>query len=382
MRALRRDEHGARRLVVLGLREEVHGHPVGRRAAIGDDQDFRRSGEHVDADVAENLALRLGDVRVARADDLVDAGDRFGAEGERRYGVRTAHRQDSIDAGECRRGERGRIGIGARHHQLAYPGDLRRHGVHQDRRGVGRLAAGHVQAYARQRAHALPEARAVAFRVIPRSLHLALVEGADALERVAQPLRLLARQAGKRLLGLLAWHLELGGAARLARIEAPAVFDERRIAAPLHIGEDVLHGVPDGRVPTRLVARQRRKLGVESGRAGGKAAQRHARAALAKASMSGCNRARLVLSAAWFTIRRADTGMISSTATKSLSRSVRPLDTRSTMASARPVSGASSIEPYRRMISTCTPFTAKCSRVVLRYFVATRSRAPWRTAAS
>ncbi len=61
--------------------------------------------------------------------------------------------------------------------------------------------------------------------------------------------------------------------------------------------------------------------------------------------MSGCSSARRVFSAAWFTTRRADTGMISSTATRSFAFSVLPVATRSTMASARPVSGASSIEP-------------------------------------
>src|SRR5439155_3087 len=78
--------------------------------------------------------------------------------------------------------------------------------------------------------------------------------------------------------------------------------------------------------------------------------------------------------------RRADTGMISSTGTRPLARKVLPVETRSTIASARPTSGASSIDPYRRIRSTCTPFAAKCSRVMLTYLVATRRRAPCRTA--
>ena len=48
---------------------------------------------------------------------------------------------------------------------------------------------------------------------------------------------------------------------------------------------------------------------------------------------------------AGFTMRRLVTAMISSTTLSLLARSVLPVSTRSTMASARPTSGASSIEP-------------------------------------
>jgi site-specific DNA-methyltransferase (adenine-specific) len=42
----------------------------------------------------------------------------------------------------------------------------------------------------------------------------------------------------------------------------------------------------------------------------------------------------------------------------------------------------SSIEPYSLIRSTCTPFLAKCSRAVCTNLVATRRRAPCRTAVS
>src|SRR5690606_23784956 len=54
---------------------------------------------------------------------------------------------------------------------------------------------------------------------------------------------------------------------------------------------------------------------------------------------------RLVFSEAWLTTRRELIDMISSTSSRSFARSVAPEDTRSTIASARPTSGASSIEP-------------------------------------
>ena len=72
--------------------------------------------------------------------------------------------------------------------------------------------------------------------------------------------------------------------------------------------------------------------------------------------------------------------MISSTSTSAFAFSVWPEATRSTMASARPVSGASSIEPYSLMMSTCTPLSAKWSRAMRVNLVATRMREPWRAA--
>ena len=85
---------------------------------------------------------------------------------------------------------------------------------------------------------------------------------------------------------------------------------------------------------------------------------------------------RLSFSAPGLTMRREVIGVMSSTATRSLARSVLPVETRSTITSASPTSGANSIDPYRRMTSTCMPFCAKCSRAVFTYLVATRMRAP------
>ena len=60
---------------MLGLAEQVGGddHRVGR--LVGDDEDLRRAGDEVDADLPEQPALRLDDVRVARPDEEVDRVD-------------------------------------------------------------------------------------------------------------------------------------------------------------------------------------------------------------------------------------------------------------------------------------------------------------------
>ena len=48
-----------RQFVVLGLGEQVHRHPVGRRAAVGQHQDLARAGDHVDADRPNTRRLAL-----------------------------------------------------------------------------------------------------------------------------------------------------------------------------------------------------------------------------------------------------------------------------------------------------------------------------------
>ncbi len=66
------DQDRLRAFVMLGLGEQVGGDPVGIVLGVGDDQHFRRAGDHVDADLSEHLALGLGDIGIAGADDLVD----------------------------------------------------------------------------------------------------------------------------------------------------------------------------------------------------------------------------------------------------------------------------------------------------------------------
>ena len=66
------DEDGLRGFVVLGLREQIGRDPVGIGGLVGEDQHFRRAGDHVDADLAEDAALGRRHPGVAGADDLGD----------------------------------------------------------------------------------------------------------------------------------------------------------------------------------------------------------------------------------------------------------------------------------------------------------------------
>jgi hypothetical protein len=129
---------------VLGLADEVGGdhHRIG--VLVGDHEDLRGTGEQIDAHVAEELALGLGDVRVAGTDEQVDAPDRLGAERERRESLHAPEHVDLVGAGQVHRRDGGRrrgalVGRRARG-QPPHAGGLRRHDAHV-RRGDHRVAA-------------------------------------------------------------------------------------------------------------------------------------------------------------------------------------------------------------------------------------------------
>ena len=84
---------------MLGLAEQVGRDALGVGGVVGDHRDLGRAGEQVDADRAEELALGLGDVRVAGPDEHVD---RLGAaQPERHRGERldAAEAEDAVGAG-------------------------------------------------------------------------------------------------------------------------------------------------------------------------------------------------------------------------------------------------------------------------------------------
>ena len=126
-------------------------------------------------------------------------------------------------------------------------------------------------------------------------------------------------------------------------VEAARVVEYRSIA----IGANVLENFSDGqfdRVVCRVIeVQQFVKRGQKAGIAGRKSTNHLIAPSMAE--MTGCSRSRFIFSAAWLTTSREEMLMISSTSTSLLAFSVAPDDTRSTMASARPASGASSIEP-------------------------------------
>ena len=292
MRGIGRKQQRLRRLVVLGLREEIHRHPVGRRAAVRNDEDLGWAGHHVDADFAEHLALGLGHVDIAWADDLVDSRHRCGAVRERRDRLRAADRDDAVDAGEGGRGEHQRVGLRTDHHQLTHARNLGGDRVHQHRGRVRGLAAGHIEPDAIERRDALPEPGAIGFDVFPRLLQLPFMKCPDPRVRGPQRIELVCGNPD-------AWlDFQAGDGTRRDPVELPRVAEHRGVAASAHVGKDAPHGLLYRRVLRRLVARERGELRIEARHARREPAQLHCRAALPKASIRGCSAARLVFNAA------------------------------------------------------------------------------------
>ena len=238
-------------------REQVHRHPVGRRAAVGQHQDLAGAGDHVDADLAEHAALGAGHVGVARAGDLVDA----------RHGLRCRRpaRPSACappmvkarrHARHMRRGQHQRVLLAARrrhhHDDFADAGHLGRDRVHQHRRRIGGLAAGHVDADAVQRRHLLAQQAcrrrrgSSSFRRWPSSAPRGSCgPGAPrpAAHRAAPPASLRRRPCSS------AWReFQLRQRGRRKRVEAVGVLQHRRVAALLHVRQDVSHTLLDLRV--------------------------------------------------------------------------------------------------------------------------------------
>ena len=84
---------------MLGLGEDVGGDVVGISGLVGEDEDFAGAGQEIDGNCAHQLALRLDDEAVTRAENAVHRSDRAGAERHRRDGLRAADLDRLGDSG-------------------------------------------------------------------------------------------------------------------------------------------------------------------------------------------------------------------------------------------------------------------------------------------
>ncbi|MNU84774.1 hypothetical protein D3C71_745010 [compost metagenome] len=172
------DQDRLRAAIMFRLRQKIGSQPVRIIVLVGNDKHFRRPGDHVDADSAENLALCGGHIGIAGADDLGDRRDGFRAIGKRCHGLCAANTIDFLDACDTRGGKHRRIdraAIGRHDHDDTFhAGNLCRHGVHQHRAWVAGRAAGHIKAHGFDRRPARAEAHAdivlvdIVLRHLPR----------------------------------------------------------------------------------------------------------------------------------------------------------------------------------------------------------------------
>ena len=156
---------------MLCLAEQVHRHPIGRRGAVGQHQDFAGPGDHVDAYLPEDPALGAGHIRIARASDFVDTRHGGRAIGQRGDGLRTTHGEYAVHPCHSRCRQHQRVALTARcghdHDDLAHPRHLRRYGIHQHAGRIGRFATRNINAHTVQRRHLLAQARAVFIHKTP-----------------------------------------------------------------------------------------------------------------------------------------------------------------------------------------------------------------------
>jgi hypothetical protein len=171
--------------------------------------------------------------------------------------------------------EHGTVHLAARrgrhHHELRDARHFRGDGAHQHGRRIRGFPAGHVEAYAIDRRHLLPEHRAFGVLDAPGILHLALVVGANARRGELQCLALARVEACERFARRLARHFQVRGRARRPLVEAPREIDERSISPRAHGLEDLRRGALDALVQRRLEGDEACERGLEARLARGKA---------------------------------------------------------------------------------------------------------------
>jgi hypothetical protein len=133
---------------VLRLAEQVDSHEPRVGRLVRDHEDLRRAGQHVDPDFAEELPLRLRDVRVAGADDHVGRRQVLDPAREGSHRLHAAEAQDRVRARGGHGVEHGRVdAVAARRrarHDRADAGHLGDDHGHEGRREHRVAAARHV----------------------------------------------------------------------------------------------------------------------------------------------------------------------------------------------------------------------------------------------
>ena len=156
------------------------------------------------------------------------------------------------DAGDMRRGENNRAVVADRrgHDDLFDAGDFGGNHVHQNRRRIGRLAAGYIDPDALERRDALAKQHAERIAILPTFLQLAAMKRGDPFGRKPQRGQILARHLAERALDLRGLHFDRrrgsDGYGRTTRVyrssarspcfcTAPTISDTRRSTSPSRV---------------------------------------------------------------------------------------------------------------------------------------------------
>src|SRR5205807_1419501 len=177
------------------------------------------------------------------------------------------------------------------------------------------------------------------------------------------------RAAGRERIPLL---LGQERVVEIRAVEPSRQLAHRGVAARAHVGHDARGG--HGHLG-RGSRRGAQVEGLDALRRIGEVEQAD-HGAPPRRSRTGSSSSSLSRYEARFTTSRALTCSRSSTTTRPFCSSVRPVSTRSTIASARFATAASSTDPESRTMSTGTPRRAKARAVRRGYLVATRKERP------
>src|SRR5205085_956518 len=236
-------------------------------------------------------------------------------------------------------------------------------------RGIRRAPSRHVTSDARQRDCQGPQHSAVREPLFVAPRHLRRMERAEALGGFFQggaDARSAARLERLPLARCDEWVCQVGS------VEAERQLAQRVVPSVADVGDRAGNGSSDVRGRSCRRAQERRLraavaiLEVEEAD----------HAAPPRRSRTGSNSSSFSRYEARFTTRRAVTWSRSSTTARPFCSSVRPVSTRSTIASARFATAASSTDPDSRTTSTGTARRAKARAVRRGYFVATRNERP------
>ena len=239
------DEDRACQFVVLGLTQQVRRHPCRVAAAVGQHQNFAGACDHIDAHLAEYLALGGGNVDVAGANDLIHRRDALGAVGESRHSLCAAGLEDLGHACGGSGGKDDRVhpavlSGGGGHDDFGHACHLCRDHVHEHGGGIGRRAAGHIDTGLFNGGIFLAQHDAglvVHHKIL---VHLLAVEALDVGGGFAQRFEEVGVHARKGFVDLFLRHLQ---GIDLRAVKFQRIILQGIVAPGAHIGNDAVHHV-------------------------------------------------------------------------------------------------------------------------------------------
>ena len=251
------------------LAEKIHSNPVRIGLTVANHQNFRRTGDHINADGTEHIALGSSHVGVARSDDLVNGRNSFRAVSQSGNGLRAADGVALFNAGQAGRGKNELIGFAARsrnnHHNLLAAGNVSRHGVHQNGRRVRGFTARNIETDGIERNVADAELCSVFFRNGPALSEFVFVELADTLSSLSQGVFLVFRKRFKSFFQVVFGQTEFGNALGVHMVETIGVLKDGLVPSGADILNDGFGAACDFGINRAVDCNKLREFGREIG---------------------------------------------------------------------------------------------------------------------